>query len=83
MEGHKFNKEQVWTQAWRRLKAKADAIEEKAQQAIRRADSRGEAPPSMAERTNPLDPIAIWNDEGKLVWDDAICQEIERLKGNP
>ena len=52
----KFNATTVWAQAWRRLKGKIHALEERTEAVMRRAESRGEAPPRIAERDCPAAP---------------------------
>ena len=82
-EGYKFNAEQVWAQAWKRMKAKADVLQEKANAILRRAVSRGEEPPDMEKRSNPLEPLAKWTEDGTLEWDKDLCKEVTRLAGDP
>ena len=48
---------------------------------IRRAESRGEEPPDMSERSCPAAPLAVWTEEGKLEWNNNLRTAIEHLAG--
>ena len=82
LEGNRFSKETVWGQAWRRLRAKAGALQERAQNEMRRAEGRGDEPPDMGKRANPLRPLAEWTKWGTLAWNEELVDRIEQLLRN-
>ena len=76
-----FDPEVIWAQTWRRFKSKCDAASVRKQAQIRRAESRGEEPPEVAKHTCPAKPLARWDADGTLIWDEKIVRKIERLSG--
>ena len=42
----------------------------------RRADSRGEKPPDLSKRSNCTKPIAEFNEDGDLKWNDKLVKDI-------
>ena len=50
---------------------------------LRRAISRAEEPPEMEKRSNPLEPLAKWTQEGTLVWNERLVDAIKKLAGDP
>ena len=76
-----FKETTVWYQAWRRLKDKAAALSERAKTDIRRKESRGEEPPNMDKRANPMKPLASWTSTGDLVWNETLVEELNELAG--
>ena len=81
MDGAVFNETTIWFQAWRRFKEKAEAMSVRAKNDIRRKESRGEEPPDLAKRQNPLSPLAEWGKSGDLIWDKELVNELNTLAG--
>ena len=72
LEGEKFDLSQVWAPAWARLEKKILALKFKVNETKRRADSRGEKPPDLSKRSKCTKPIAEFNDDGDLKWNDKL-----------
>ena len=53
--------------------------QERAQEHRRLKDSRGEQPPDLRSRGEPMDPIAKLDEEGRLIWEPNIEKKIESL----
>ena len=43
----------------------------------RRAESRGEEVPDLSKRSKAIDPIANFNENGDLKWNDELVKEIK------
>ena len=79
LEGEKFDTTQVWAPAWARLEKKILALKFKVNEIKRRAESRGEQTPDLSKRSKNITPIAIFNEEGDLKWNDELVKEIKAL----
>ena len=77
LEGEKFDTSQVWAPAWARLEKKILALKYKVNEIKRRAESRGEQPPDLSKRSKAINPIAKFNEEGDLKWNDELVKEIK------
>ena len=77
LEGEKFDTTQVWAPAWARLEKKILALKFKVNEIKRRAESRGEKTPDLSKRSKNITPIATFNEEGDLKWNDELVKEIK------
>ena len=77
LEGEKFDATQVWAPAWARLEKKILALKFKVNEIKRRAESRGEQMPDLSKRSKAIDPIANFNENGDLKWNDELVKEIK------
>ena len=79
LEGEKFDATQVWAPAWTRLEKKILALKFRVNETKRRAESRGEQVPDLSKRSTAIEPIARFNENGDLEWDDDLVKEIKAL----
>lgn len=80
-EGEKFTEKAVWLGAWRQWKLRARAKEETIQAKLRRADSRGWAPPDVTKTTKLVTPLAEYTEEGYLKINPEIGKKIDAWSG--
>ena len=81
LEGEKYDEKQVWAPAWARLEKKILALKYKVDEAIRRAESRGDNPPDVSKRTRCVTPLASFDKEGKMSWNTELVTKIKMLAG--
>ena len=55
------------------------ALKFKVSEVKRRAESRGEQLPDLSKRSKNIEPIASFNEEGDLKWNDELVKEIKAL----
>ena len=67
----------MWAPAWARLEKKILALKYKVNEIKRRAESRGEKVPDLSKRSKAINPIAKFNEEGDLKWNDELVKEIK------
>ena len=79
LEGEKFDPSQVWAPAWARLEKKILALKFKVNEIKRRAESRGDKVPNLAKRSKTVLPIAEFDEEGGLKWNDKLVKSIKAL----
>ena len=60
---------------------KIETLRIRVEEVRRRADSRGEPPPDLSKRSKPIEPIARFSEDGKLIWNDTITIRIRSLGG--
>ena len=82
-EDEPFVAHRVWSVAWSRFEKKALAKQEGTKLALRRAASRGDEPPDVTNRGDPMSPLAEINAEGDLVWDDDLVEKVKKLGMKP
>lgn len=46
---------------------------------IARAEARGDEPKDMTKRSRPMEPLASFDKEGKLTWNEKLVKSIEEL----
>ena len=44
---------------------------------IARAEARGDEPKDMTKRSRPMEPLASFDKEGKLTWNEKLVKSIE------
>ena len=81
LEGEKYDEKQVWAPAWTRLERKVLALKYRVDEAVRRAESRGEQPPDLSKRSKCVAPLASFDKEGKLSWNTEMVEKIKKLAG--
>ena len=79
LEGEKFAVSKVWAPAWIRFERKVLALKEHVDRRLRRAESRGEQPPKVSKMSRCILPLAEFNDEGSLIWNEQIVEKIKEL----
>ena len=70
---------EVWAPAWTRLKEKNLTLWYRVNEALRRAESRGEEPPDVSKRTRWLDPLASFDETGAFEWNKELYSQLENL----
>ena len=53
------------------------ALKFKVSEIKRRAESRGEQTPDLSKRSKNIKPIASFNEDGDLKWNDELVKEIK------
>ena len=78
-----FAPHEVWQAAWAKFQQKARAKSEAARTELLRAESRGAAKPTFEKKNLCMAPLAKFDDEGTLVWDESIAKALEALAKAP
>ena len=55
------------------------ALKARVDEDIRRAEARGDEPKDMTRRSRPVEPLASFDKEGKLIWDEKLVRTIKDL----
>ena len=79
LEGEKYSERDVWAAAWARMKRKIEALKTRVDEDVRRAEARGDEPKDMTKRSRPMEPLASFDKEGKLTWNEKLVKSIEEL----
>ena len=80
-EGEKFDARKVWAPAWIRFEKKVLAHKEKIDIEVRRSVSRGEPIRDMRKKSRPIAPLARYEEEGELIWDEDLVKKVRELGG--
>jgi len=78
-----FEQHSIWQAAWARFERKAHAKQENTRTLLLRAESRGSNSPDIKSKARPLAPIASFEEDAKLVWDNNIVALISKLATPP
>ena len=81
-EGTKLEPHRVWSEAWQRFQKKAAACSELIKTKLLRADSCGDEPPNLEKAGGPTAPLASFDANGRLVWDETLSKRIAAM-GEP
>ena len=74
-----FHPHVIWRAAWDNLEKKVNAKRESVYTEYLRADSRGDTVPDLSKRSRCIQPIAEFNSEGRLEWNDVVVEKIKAL----
>ena len=77
--GEKYNPKSIWQPAWIRFKAKCEALQERAHDHLRLAESRAYPKPDCVKKSGPMLPLATLDEDGKLQWDKETTKRIEDI----
>ena len=61
------------------MKRKIEALKTRVDEDVRRAEARGDEPKDMTKRSRPMEPLASFDKEGKLTWNEKLVKSIEEL----
>ena len=79
-ENEKFDRRSIWKPAWSRFKDKCRTLQVRVQDHRRLAESRGYSKlPDLSKRGSPMAPIASFDEQGRIEWNEEICEKIEQL----
>ena len=78
-ENTPFQIHSIWQATWQRFERKALAKQERTKTTILRMESRGEEPHISPKIMEPIAPLASFNAEGSLIWNNDIRQKIVSL----
>ena len=73
----------IWQAAWAKFQQKTRAKTEAARTELLRAESRGTTKPTFEKKNLCMAPLAKFDEEGTLVWDEKIEKALEALAMAP
>ena len=76
-EGEKYEEHKVWAPTWIRFERKVLALKEKVDIEVRRSVGRGEKIRNVTRKSEPVEPLAEFTEEGDLILNDDLVKEIK------
>ena len=79
LEDEAFTTHGVWQAAWHAFRRKALAKSEFVKTELLRAESRGLSPPDLSPRGKCMEPLASFESDGTLLWNDSLVEKMDAL----